>query len=273
VNLASPTAKLTTVHRQALESDVLALATLLREGKVREFTKWGGDVTFSEIAYAKQAAAWKSQNPDRMLLTWTNKVRGNINLAYRRDLGFKKDLIHDGETLICTMNNHGKAIVNGELFTVDLVIDHEPLSKLMGRRVQKVFPKGRTDYFLMIPSVFDMRKKGKNGWWLSDKGLIDDASEDFVKGFWEPDSGLDLKEYKSLKQEWLENRVIGTWGYCLTVHKSQGSQWEDVAFVSCWAFRQEKEKTGRGPSADDRKRMLYTAVTRASERVHIFKLS
>ena len=50
------------------------------------------------------------------------------------------------------------------------------------------------------------------------------------------------------------------YGYALTTHKAQGSQWPNVfVFDESWVFRQ------RGAS----KRWLYTAITRASERVTI----
>ena len=48
------------------------------------------------------------------------------------------------------------------------------------------------------------------------------------------------------------------YGYALTVHKSQGSQWDDVVlFDQSGAFR------------ENQKRWLYTAVTRAAKRITI----
>lgn len=47
-------------------------------------------------------------------------------------------------------------------------------------------------------------------------------------------------------------------GYCLTVHKSQGSEWPVVLLIDDMQFVRDPEQ---------RKKWLYTAVTRASERV------
>ena len=48
------------------------------------------------------------------------------------------------------------------------------------------------------------------------------------------------------------------YGYALTVHKAQGSQWNDViVFDEAAAFR------------EDARRWRYTAVTRAAERVTV----
>ena len=47
-------------------------------------------------------------------------------------------------------------------------------------------------------------------------------------------------------------------GYALTVHKAQGSQWDDVVlFDESWAFRENRE------------RWLYTGVTRAAKRLTV----
>jgi len=51
------------------------------------------------------------------------------------------------------------------------------------------------------------------------------------------------------------------YGYALTVHKAQGSQWDDVIlFDESWVFR------------EDRSRWLYTGITRAAERVTVVRM-
>ena len=46
----------------------------------------------------------------------------------------------------------------------------------------------------------------------------------------------------------------------MTVHKAQGSQWDDVVlFDESWAFREHQA------------RWLYTAVTRAAEKITVVK--
>lgn len=48
-------------------------------------------------------------------------------------------------------------------------------------------------------------------------------------------------------------------GYALTVHKSQGSQWDNVLLFDEWGGR-------------DRQQWLYTAITRAAERINIIQM-
>jgi exodeoxyribonuclease-5 len=50
------------------------------------------------------------------------------------------------------------------------------------------------------------------------------------------------------------------YGYALTVHKSQGSQWDSIVlFDESYAFREHSA------------RWLYTAVTRAAERLIVVR--
>lgn len=51
------------------------------------------------------------------------------------------------------------------------------------------------------------------------------------------------------------NGEVFTWGYCLTVHKSQGSQWPNVLLFDDWT-RQKSHK-----------KWLYTGITRAQEQL------
>ena len=49
-----------------------------------------------------------------------------------------------------------------------------------------------------------------------------------------------------------------TYGYALTVHKAQGSQWDDVVlFDESYAFQESRD------------RWLYTGITRAAQRLTV----
>lgn len=266
VNLANPTARLTQVHRQALESPVLDLATCIRERNGGAFTRWGDEVT-RQHGTIEQAVEWAEGSSDRVLLTWTNKVRKTANRLTRKSRGYGKD-VEVGETLICTFNNHNLGIMNGETFEVESIEKHEDMSTVLGFDVIWVKPVGRRDRFLMVPSTFDAYQPR-----LSDRRIYTSAfSVLWTKGdsLWEmlDETGLSLDRLRTLRTEYKESGVQGTWGYCLTVHKSQGSQWGEVGFISCPGFR---DRSGR-LNAEDRRRMTYTAVTRAERGFHAFML-
>ena len=57
------------------------------------------------------------------------------------------------------------------------------------------------------------------------------------------------------------------YGQCLTVHKSQGSQWNYVALLAGYAFHKAWENPA---SSESMRRWLYTAVTRAAKKLIVF---
>lgn len=65
-------------------------------------------------------------------------------------------------------------------------------------------------------------------------------------------------DVKSLPYRFQRSRQEFTFGYAITCHKSQGSQWENVFIQDeSWCFREHAQ------------RWLYTAITRAADRVTI----
>ena len=67
---------------------------------------------------------------------------------------------------------------------------------------------------------------------------------------WSPQQDADLPPFEKRAYDEFD------FGYALTTHKSQGSQWDSVLVINeSSAFREDKS------------RWLYTAITRAAERV------
>lgn len=73
-----------------------------------------------------------------------------------------------------------------------------------------------------------------------------------------PNAGKALRD--ALREDPYFNALRVKFGYALTCHKAQGSEWPDV-FVQC--------KTYMSPRAEDYFRWLYTAITRAGSRLHL----
>jgi exodeoxyribonuclease-5 len=83
----------------------------------------------------------------------------------------------------------------------------------------------------------------------------------------ETDDGLAVEV--DCHAEYFHGKLPGMWtrkdaeefdyGYALTVHKSQGSQWGNVLLFDEWYMK-------------DRRQWLYTAITRASERIDVIQM-
>ena len=213
--------------------------------------------------------------PSRILLTWTNKVRCLANRLTRQRRDYKQGEVQDRETLLCTFNNHGLGRMNGEIVEVSRVEECPELSECLGTTVQWVMEGEGDDAvkFLVLPETFDAYRPKK-----SDRQIYRDAwkplwaknrpSQEGEESAYRLCDRLDwtMADLRMWRDTVKLHALQATWGYCLTVHKSQGSQWDEVGFISCPGFRGYDD-------VEFKRRLTYTAVTRAAERFTAFMLS
>ena len=164
-------------------------------------------------------------DPKRVLdadqvLVGRNVTRRAYNARLRERRGFADALPMAGDKLVCLRNNRRKGLFNGGLWMV------------------KESPKARRQ-------IIRMRLKPD-----------EDLGERLIKVSVRPECFTGTIE----EFDWPQRKAYDEFdfGYVLTVHKAQGSQWDDVVlFDESAAF------------ADNRDRWLYTGVTRAAKRLTI----
>ncbi|MGL5734633.1 MAG: ATP-dependent DNA helicase [Beijerinckiaceae bacterium] len=152
------------------------------------------------------------------VLVGRNVTRRNYNQRLRAIAGFTDPLPQAGDKLVCLRNNRKKGLLNGSLWTV-----------------QERRPSKSVLLNLRLASEDDPSKKFLR---------VSVRPECFTGG---------IEDFP-----WPERRAYDEFDYgsALTVHKAQGSQWDDVAlFDESFAF------------PDSRARWLYTGVTRAAKRL------
>jgi exodeoxyribonuclease-5 len=216
---AAPDVMLTEVHRQAGDSAILRLATLAREGLPIPLG-------------AHDDHVWKMSRhdvgPAQMLqggqvICGTNATRRSLNNAMKRAAGFGADYpIGSGEKIICLKNRHDLGLINGMFLTLTDV---------------RQDPGDAFAFSAMAETEDGLSIAGRQSFWRGEYA-------DHV--VYDPERG---------RREWQARRglIETSWGYAITCHKSQGSQWENVIVFD----------DGFGRTAADRNRWLYTAITRA----------
>lgn len=152
------------------------------------------------------------------ILVGTNDTRKKINKHVRARHGYDQPLCI-GETLVCTKNNRRiPGMFNGTLWTVKAV---------------------------------QVRQNGKE----ASVHLVDDQGN-------EARGTVNLEALQELDtdfaKKWVPYHLPFQYGYALTVHKAQGSQWDKVLLLD------ESRKFREHQS-----RWLYTAATRAAKELHI----
>lgn len=209
-----PDVMLTEVHRQALGSAVLRLATDVREGKLPSIMKEDGvEVT----ARTPDAAELLCHD---QVICGTHVTRRRINNYVRRESGLTKPLPVAGEKVICLRNERDSGLVNGCFLDLSDAVDFPDAGSFLARI--------RTE---------DGTTIGPRHVWAG--------------------PFLDHLHFDSDRPRPGKRLVQADFGYAITCHKSQGSGWPGVCVVD----------DGWGRTAEDRRRWLYTAVTRAEDRL------
>jgi exodeoxyribonuclease-5 len=236
-----PDLRLETIHRQAAGNPIIELSRQIRESGTLPRTPPGGNG--GAISYVKQAdieTVWKDVYEEKGLsecavIAWTNRMRSRLNRGLR-SLFFKgtapEGRPRPGDQVICLKNAY-KTVFNGMRGFVEDV--HETVSPNFFEGSVHFPSDGVVFHGSFTKHLF-----------LRDKGL---------------DSLSDLEEFGVFADEWEDFGLQLDYGYALTCHKAQGSQWHTVGVV---------RERPHGVSSDQYKRWLYTAVTRASDRLFIF---
>jgi exodeoxyribonuclease-5 len=154
------------------------------------------------------------------VLVGMNRSRRACNQRIRQLLGATTPYPAAGEKLVCLKNDKKKGLLNGGLFVVkEVAAGNAGLLKMRVRPEEE--PGARAVRVSVLAQAFER----------------DEAEIPFQ-----------LRRYTDSFD----------YGYALTVHKAQGSQWDDVVlFDESFAFKEH------------RARWLYTGLTRAAKRVTV----
>lgn len=230
-----PDVMLTEIHRQAGESAIIRIATMARQG---EFIPYGRHDEFVWKLTRRDVTASNLLNAGQVICG-RNATRLELNNAMRRAAGF--DIAcpfptGPTEKIICLKNDGNRGLINGMFLELD-----EP--EEIGAAI------GGAD-----PTRFRAIVKTEDGQIIGTNRDGSPAKQMIYAGHFLDHQQLDSdrhdRDYK-LKRGLIE----ATFGWAITCHKSQGSQWQNVAV---W-------DDGLGRTREDRSRWLYTAITRAEE--------
>ena len=163
---------------------------------------------------------FKTEEVDQILVGM-NKTRVSCNQYIRRLKGYDDVMPEIGEKLVCLRNDKSRGLLNGGIWEVT--------------KVRK--PKANKFRFEVISD--DFRKTPVQ--------VV--VPREFFEG-----KGESLKYAVRRKSDEFE------FGYALTVHKAQGSQWNNIVlFDESDVFREHRE------------RWLYTGITRAVQNITIVR--
>jgi exodeoxyribonuclease-5 len=159
-----------------------------------------------------------AQGADQIIVG-RNATRKAYNNRMRQLGERESDLPEPGEKIICLKNNHDMGLLNGTLWGVRSS-EHAEQNKV-------------------LLEVADWDKPDDDPFFVT-------SFTNYFQGL-EPPAHYEFRDAESFD-----------YGYAITCHKSQGSQWNNVLVIDeSSAFQQ------------DAKKWLYTAITRASKKVTV----
>jgi ATP-dependent exoDNAse (exonuclease V) alpha subunit len=109
----TPDFELTEIHRQALNSPVIQLATAVRNHQLLQPGLYGDSLVTGLKAMTVSDLLAHDQ-----VIAGTHATRAWINQRMRQKLGFSGDAPQPGERVICEKNNHWRGLHNGTIWTV-----------------------------------------------------------------------------------------------------------------------------------------------------------
>jgi len=218
-----PDVMLTEIHRQAADNPIIRLSMDVREGRGLVPGVYGESEVLRRGEVDREVMAEMVMAADQ-LLCGMNKTRQTFNKRAREIKGISGGpgfewLPVAGDRLVCLKNNRIKGLLNGGLWEAQEV---RSTSKKIEMRVKSLDEDGAAQVLVETPFEF----------------------------FLGTEKDMDWRERKKADEF--------QFGYALTVHKSQGSQWDDVLlFDESHVFRETAA------------RHLYTGITRAAETVTV----
>lgn len=209
------------------DNGILDLATRVRHGQLEiPYGRVSEDVT-----KVRAGSLTKSDYASAdQIITGKNDSRMNLNVMIREELGRNGLYPVDGDKVICLKNNRRSGLVNGQIEVVS------------GKT--RIMSPTRVTFKLKNYTVSDP-DADPEGWLTVYPGhfkLYENPKFRLAR-YWDR---LEMDEFD--------------YGYAITVHKAQGSQW-DHPWLCDDGFQAWNRK--------DRQRWLYTAITRAVNHLTI----
>jgi len=260
--------QLTQVVRQAAESSIIKVATALRIKKEIVLPKSStDDFVILDMNEVKEQFYQDIVNgEDSVMIVSTNKSRVDENRETRnRKYGSKaKDKIIQDDEKIIVINNaqfgrkNGEIFENqGEVYILDPVVVHYN---------KKVWNYQTNSYeWQTLPVTLYPYQDAKGYFHFFTTDLQEPSLHSQM--ITEEDKRMLFSEYEPWMTQTKKGKIkfgtsvnVNTYGYVVTAHKSQGSEWDNVYVL---------EKMNWGKDTVNKVRWFYTAITRAAQKVII----
>ena len=262
------------VVRQSHDSGILFNATMLRcmlENHIFEIPKF--DTSYpdfkslqgGELLEMLQDCYDRYGRDETIVVTRSNKRANRYNEGIRRYNLSAEEEIESGDMLMVVKNNYHYAehdenspmtfVANGDVMRLKRIRRFEDFYGFRFIDAQVEFPD-YDDYQMDIKIMLDtLASESPSLTREQSKSLFYEVEKDYL------DIKSKAKRYRAIRENSHFNAMQVKFAYAVTCHKAQGGQWKAVFVDRCLFGDEEMSK--------DMLRWLYTAITRATERVYL----
>ncbi|MCR5050088.1 MAG: AAA family ATPase [Paludibacteraceae bacterium] len=271
---------LTQVARQALDSGILCEATKLREelnqltpnvpvslnDNKRDIIRVPGEEVIDTIE-----RSWHDVGAEEtLIITRSNKMTNLYNQGVRARILWKEDLLSNGDRVMISKNNYFWAkeykdlefLANGDMLEIKrLNNEHE----MYGFHFAKASLRA-IDYNWEIDAMVwldTLTTDSPEANYSLQKELFARVAEDY------PEIRNKKELVKKVYESPYYNALQIRFAYAVTCHKAQGGQWKHVYIDTAM----NDERLSEMDTSEQREylRWLYTAATRATERIYLLR--
>lgn len=262
------------VVRQSQDSGILFNATMLRcmlENNIYEIPHF--DMSFSDFRQVQggelleelQDCYDRFGRDETIVITRSNKRANRYNEGIRRYNLSAEEEIESGDMLMIVKNNYFYAeqdkdspmafVANGDVARLRRIRRFEEFYGFRFAEAVLEFPD-YDGYEMHVKILLDtLASESPSLTREQSKTLFYEVEKDYA------DITVKSKRYKAIRENTHFNAMQIKFAYAVTCHKAQGGQWKAV-FVDRCLFGDEQ-------MSKDMLRWLYTAITRATERIYL----
>lgn len=276
--------QLTQVARQALDSGILSEATRIRERitKVRQWSRIDStrpvhsnnrDIIRlkGEEVIESLENSWREVGPEEtLIIARSNKMTNLYNGGVRARVLYKEEDLSNGDRIMVTKNNYFWAkeyedlefIANGDMFEIQRLTNRHELYgfQFATASLRSVDYNWEIEALVWIDTLMTDSPEAN---YTLQRELFSRIAEDY------PEIRNKKELIKKIYESPYYNALQIRFAYCVTCHKAQGGQWKHVYIDS--GFTEEWINGLTETEKQEYLRWLYTAVTRATEKIYLLR--
>ena len=272
--LDHPDGQLTEIVRQSSDNAIIKIATLARNNRHIFSGNYGDVMVIDRRFISEEKLKHLYLNADQ-ILCGRNETRHMINDIVRKFKGYSGKFPKDGEKVICNVNDWSVYLddeskynlVNGTIGYAYDFKENSPELNIGTMSFEPDFLPGKVRDELPVDS--GLFKNNCPTYDMHQHAFVNSDGSFSLKKEYKKTCGSNLKEIMDTAAEMLETSLHAVdlvqvenfeFAYAVSVHKSQGSEWNNVVVID--------ESRSFGKNAY---KWLYTAITRAKKKLVIIR--